>query len=116
MEAPLLHAPSTTIPHAATMRPAATLGVSESVLVQNTTIFNNSKAKTKLQCDERKVRLVVASPEIGSSAVVIAFVLFCVKEKVERERHKDYERMDATVFCTASTEIVREITEKGLKK
>ncbi|RXH75667.1 hypothetical protein DVH24_039366 [Malus domestica] len=96
VEVPVLHAPSTIVPHAATVRPTATPRVSKSVLVQNTTIFNNSKAKTKLQrevCnEERKVTLVVASPEIPSSITVVAYVFLCVNEEAERERQKDCER------------------------
>ncbi|KAB2633855.1 hypothetical protein D8674_038222 [Pyrus ussuriensis x Pyrus communis] len=101
----MLHVPSTTVPHAATVRPAAMPGVLESVLVQISTIFNNSKAKTKLQSEERKVTLVVALPKITSSAAVIAYVLHCVKEEAERERQKDL-----------SIEMVREMTEKNVKK
>ncbi|KAB2626216.1 hypothetical protein D8674_017876 [Pyrus ussuriensis x Pyrus communis] len=68
---------------------------------QNTTIFNNSKAKTKLQIkqkvmgvcsEERKGRLVVALQEIGNFVAIIAYVLLCVKEEAEREGQKDCER------------------------
>ncbi|RXH79729.1 hypothetical protein DVH24_040876 [Malus domestica] len=113
VEAPVLHAPSTTVPDATKVRPAATPGVSESVLVQNTTIFNNSKAKTKLQSHDRachfvtsvsisrkqkvkgslQLTLVVASPEIASYVAVVAYVFLCVKEEAERERQKDCERV-----------------------
>ncbi|RXH92965.1 hypothetical protein DVH24_011989 [Malus domestica] len=68
-----------------------------SVLVQNTTIFNNLKAKTKLQSEERNVRLVVASSEIGSSIAVITYVILCVKEEVERERQKDCEKVRVAI-------------------
>ncbi|RXH99657.1 hypothetical protein DVH24_021459, partial [Malus domestica] len=60
------------------------------------TIFNNSKAKTKLQRgvynEERKVTLVVASQEIASSVTIVAYVLLCVKEEAQRERQKHCER------------------------
>ncbi|RXH94003.1 hypothetical protein DVH24_016070 [Malus domestica] len=71
---------------------------------------------------ERKVRLVVASPKIGSSATVIASVLLYVKEKCSvwvvarfAEVASEVEK-DAAVFCAVSIEMVREMTKKNVKK
>ena len=51
--------------------------------------------------------LVVASPEIASSAAVITYVLLCVKEEAERERQKDCERARVVVQCLGGGKVRR---------
>ncbi|RXH98467.1 hypothetical protein DVH24_010792 [Malus domestica] len=63
--------------------------------------------------EERKVMLVVASPEIANSIVVIAYKLRGRDRKIVREQG-----WQCSVWVVASehTEMVREMTEKSLKK